>query len=91
VHTRIRHSKDKELGRVNTEIAKHWKSFQHHDGNSSSGDMADLIAYRGLIESVPEWPFTSSTYTRLFLYALLPVATWGIGFFAEELVGRLIH
>ena len=53
--------------------------------------MADLIAYKGLIESVPEWPFTSSTYTRLFLYALLPVATWGIGFFAEELVGRLLH
>lgn len=91
VHTRIRLSKDKELGRVNSEIAKQWKAFQNSDVNRSSGDMADLVAYRGLIERVPEWPFTGSTYTRLFLYALIPVATWGIGIFAEELLGRLIH
>lgn len=91
VHTRICHSKDKELGRVNTEIAKQWKSYPNRDGNKCSGGMADLSAYRGLVESVPEWPFTSSTYTRLFLYAMLPVATWGVGIFAEELAGRLLQ
>ena len=52
--------------------------------------MADLVAYRDMIQSVSEWPFTLSTYTRLALYALLPVATWGIGLVAEEVLERVI-
>jgi len=91
VHIRIRRSKDKEIGRINTEIGKQWRSFQNQDTERCSGDMADLIAYRGLVEGVPEWPFTGSTYTRLVLYAMLPIVTWGIGLIAEELVGRVLH
>ena len=49
--------------------------------------MADLVAYRGLIEDVPEWPFTS-TYTRFILYMLIPVAFWVLGVVAEEIVGH---
>ncbi len=50
--------------------------------------MADLVAYRGLIEDVPEWPSTTSTYTRFILYMLIPVAFWVLGVVAEEIVGR---
>jgi hypothetical protein len=53
--------------------------------------MADLVAYRGMIESVPEWPFTLSTYTRVALYALLPIISWGIGLVAEEFLSRFFY
>ena len=91
VHIRIRHSKEKELALVNTKISKQWSSFLSKDSDRRSGDLADLLAYRSLVEGVPEWPFTGSTYARLFLYALLPAVTWGIGLIAEEVVGSFIH
>jgi hypothetical protein len=52
--------------------------------------MADIVAYRALVEDVPEWPFTTSTYARIFLYALIPLASWSIGIVAEEIVGRAL-
>jgi hypothetical protein len=52
--------------------------------------MADLVAYRSLVESVPEGPFTTSTYTRLILYALIPLVSWSIGIVAEGIVGRAL-
>ena len=90
VHKRIVQSKDTELSWVNVKIMKQRKSLQSQDFSPGHGGMADLVAYRGLVENVSEWPFTTSTYTRILLYALLPVLTWGVGLFAEELVGRAL-
>jgi hypothetical protein len=91
VHKRIRQSKEDKLRWANGEISKQRSSFQNSDTSRWSGKMADLVAYRGLVESVPEWPFTISTYTRLILYTLLPLVTWGIGLVAEEFLGRVFH
>ena len=90
VHKRICQAKEQELGWVNGQISKQRSSFQNPGTDRQSGKMADLVAYRSLVENVPEWPFTSSTYTRLVLYALLPVLSWGVGLIAEELVGRAL-
>ena len=90
VHQRIRQAKDAELGWVNGEISSLRNQIRSKDFEAQSGDLADLVAYRGLIDSVHEWPFTTSTFTRLFLYALIPVASWGIGIVAEEIVGRML-
>jgi hypothetical protein len=90
VHKRIRQSKEAELSRVNREISKQRSAFQNADAGRWSGKMADLVAYRSLVESVPEWPFTTSTYTRLILYALIPVVSWSIGIVAEGIVGRAL-
>jgi hypothetical protein len=90
VHQRICQSKETELGWVNGEISKQWSAFQNSDAGRQSGDMADLVAYRSLVESVPEWPFTISTYTRLILYALIPLVSWGFGIIAEEIVSRTL-
>ena len=51
--------------------------------------MSDPVAYRSMVESVHEWPFTLSTYTRVALYLLLPVVTWGVGLVAEEILGNV--
>ena len=90
VHQRIRQAKDADLGWVNGEISSLRNQIKSKDSGAQSGDLADLVAYRGLIDSVHEWPFTTSTFTRLFLYALIPVASWGIGIVAEEIVGRIL-
>ena len=90
VHKKIRQSKEAELSRVNREISKQRSAFQNPDTGRWSGKMADLVAYRSLVESVPEWPFTTSTYTRLILYALIPVVSWSIGIVAEGIVGRAL-
>lgn len=91
VHRRIRQSKEQALGWVNAELAAEQAAFLAPMAGQESGRMADLLAYRGMIESVHEWPFTLSTYTRVALYLLLPVVTWGIGLAAEEILSRVFH
>ncbi len=90
VHKRIRESKEAELDQINAAISARRSVFQDPEAGQPSGEMADLIAYRGLIENVPEWPFTSSTFFRLILYMLIPVASWGFGVIAEEVVSRTL-
>jgi hypothetical protein len=90
VHKRIRHSKDAELRRINGAISTQRSALENPDVSRRIGEMADLVAYRGVIQDVPEWPFTSSTYVRLILYMLIPVAFWVLGVVAEEVVGRAL-
>lgn len=90
VHRRICQSKEEALGWANGQIAEQQISFQGTQAGLQSGRMADLIAYRGMVQDVPEWPFTLSTYTRVALYVLLPVAVWGFGIVAEEIVARVL-
>lgn len=91
VHQRILQSKKQALDWVNAELAGEQASFLAPQAGQESGRMADLVAYRGMIESVPEWPFTLSTYMRVALYVLIPVVTWGIGLVAEETLGSFLN
>jgi hypothetical protein len=52
--------------------------------------MADLVAYRSLIESVPEWPFNAPLLTRLLLYLAIPLASWVAGAMVERGLDRLL-
>lgn len=90
VHARIRQAKEAELSWANGEITTWRQSLQNADSNRRRGEMADLVAYRSLIESAPDWPFTTSTFTRLFLYILIPVLSWSLGILAEEIVSRAL-
>lgn len=89
VHQRIRQSKDEELRRINDAIEQHRGDFDSPGAGQRPGMMADMVAYRGLIVDVPEWPFTTSTYMRLIFYMLIPVVSWGLGIFAETILGRI--
>lgn len=90
VHERIRQAKEAELGWVNGEIEVCRHSLQGSENGQDRGRMADLVAYRNLIASTPDWPFTTSTFARLFLYMLIPVLSWGLGIIAEEIVSRAL-
>jgi len=91
VHKRICRSKKRELDWVNGEISEQQASFHNTSTGNTGGRMADLVAYRGMIEDVSEWPFTINTYSRVFLYVLLPVATWGVGLVAEQMMERIFQ
>jgi hypothetical protein len=89
VQKRVREAKQEELAWIAARISGLRTRLAEPQPDARSGELADLVAYRSLIEQVPEWPFTGSTYLRLFVYALIPVASWGVGIVAEELIGRL--
>ena len=90
VHNRIRQTKDAELQAIHRSISARRSEFLDDNAIHRNGEMADLVAYRSLIESVPEWPFTTSNYARFVLYLLIPAFSWGLGMLAEEIVGRAL-
>ncbi len=90
VHDRIVQTKDAELTTINAAISEQRASLLANASEFRRGEMADLVAYRRLVEEVPEWPFTTSNYARFVLYLMIPAASWGLGVVAEELVGRVL-
>ena len=52
--------------------------------------LADLIAYKGLVESTPTWPFDVATLRRLGLYLLIPPSSWVGGALVERAVGTFL-
>ncbi|HSJ95999.1 MAG TPA: hypothetical protein VLC53_02940 [Myxococcota bacterium] len=52
--------------------------------------LADVLAWRGFVESVPEWPFDAPTLLRLALYLAIPVGSWLGGALVERLVDALL-
>lgn len=89
VQKRVRGAKQEELAWIADQISRLRARYAEPQPGARSGELADMVAYRTLIEHVPEWPFTGSTYLRLFVYALIPLASWSVGIVAEELIGRL--
>ena len=90
VQKRVHEVKQQELDWTAGEIARLRAGLASGRPDQRSGDLADLVAYRTLIAGISEWPFTGSTYVRLTLYALIPLASWGIGAVAEAVIGRLL-
>lgn len=90
VQRRVSEAKQAELDWTAAEIARLRSELATADPDRRSGDLADIVAYRNLVAGVSEWPFTGSTYARLFVYALIPLASWGLGVVAEVVIGRLL-
>jgi hypothetical protein len=90
VQKRVREAKQRELDWTAAEISRLREGFANADPDRRSGDLADIVAYRTVVAGVSEWPFTGSTYVRLVIYALIPLASWGLGVVAEEVIGRLL-
>lgn len=90
VQRRVAEAKQAELDWAAAEITRLRDGLATADPNRRSGDLADIVAYRNLVAGVSEWPFTGTTYARLFVYALIPLASWGLGVVAEEVIGRLL-
>ena len=90
VHRRIKLAKETEIQWANREISGHTSELRSQGTAGRSGDLADLVAYRSLVENVPDWPFTGSTYARLVVYALIPIVSWSLGIAVEQFVERVL-
>jgi len=84
VHDAIAREKRLELLRVNEQIRR------TRDGHGELPSLADWIAYRGLIESVHEWPIDAPTLRRFALYLAIPLGSWLGGALVERMVDGLL-
>jgi hypothetical protein len=66
-----------------------WKAGSSQTRAEGAG-LADLLAYRSLIESVPEWPFNAPSLRRLLLYLAIPLGSWIAGAMVERGLERLL-
>ncbi len=83
----IREAKRRELAWCHDQIRHARKG-----GARSSGlSLADLVAYRGLVESVREWPLDTPTLGRFTLYLVIPPASWLGGALVERLIDALVE
>lgn len=77
LHDRLRDAKREELARVHAAIRGERGALR---GSPLDGDdaraLADLLAWRAFVESVPEWPIDASTLGRFAFYVGLPLLSW---------------
>jgi hypothetical protein len=82
----IREAKRRELAWCHDQIRR-----AREGGTKNSGlSLADLVAYRALVESVREWPLDAPTLSRFALYLVIPLASWLGGALVERLVDSLV-
>jgi hypothetical protein len=60
-------------------------------GPLAPGAVGDLVAWRGVVESVPEWPLDALTLRRFLLYLALPLGSWLGGALVERIVDFVLQ
>jgi len=91
VHAQIREAKQTELEWIHEKIRDSRSLIQEYSRNDMSGKMADQITYQRLIEDVPEWPIQSSTLLRVFVFLLIPLASWIGSLLIEGVLDHLLR
>jgi hypothetical protein len=93
VHLRIRAAKLDELDRVNRAILGDAEALQESAlaKREAMPSLADLVAYRSLVDAAREWPFDASTVRRFGLYMLIPLGSWLGGALVERLIDGLLE
>ncbi len=91
IRSKVRLEKRKELASCNEMIRRERDAFGASDGAGKRlSGMADLVAYKGLIESVHDWPFNLPLITRLALYTAIPLGSWIAGAMVERLINTML-
>ena len=91
-HQRIRAVKQAELERVNAAIRRESASRLEavEAWQAEDSRLADLIVYRGLIESRHTWPIDVSTLLRFGLYVVVGLSSWLGAAFVERMLGQAL-
>lgn len=90
LHDAVVAAKRQELSWCNAAIREARRALV--DGHASAGPrgLADLVAYRGVVESVREWPLDAPALRRFALYCVIPLASRLGGAGVERLVDALL-
>jgi hypothetical protein len=86
IHRRIDEMKRSELRRVDAAIRGETAALTESAiaPRARTATLADLVAYRGYVDAVHEWPFDTSTWVRFGLYLAIPLGSWLGGAFVER-------
>jgi hypothetical protein len=92
VHERMRRAKQEELARVHDAIRGDAAALAESAiaRRAASAGLADLVAYRGLVEAAPEWPLPPALRARFALYLALPLGSWIGGALAQRALDALL-
>jgi hypothetical protein len=92
VHRRIQADKRAELDCVQAAIRgdRAGLSETRIAGQAEALSLADLLAYEARVSGVREWPFDASTFVRLSLYLMIPLASWAGGALVERFIDSLL-
>jgi len=92
IRERIREAKREALDDCRERIRRTRDAWKESAGGATGEEtgMADLLAYRSLIENVPEWPFNAPLLARLLLYLAIPLGSWVAGAMVERGLARLL-
>ncbi len=93
VHLQIRAAKLEELERVNRAIRGDAEALRGSAlaKREATPSLADLVAYRNLVDSAREWPFDASTFRRFGLYLMIPLGSWMGGALVERLMEAVLE
>jgi hypothetical protein len=93
IRRRVRSTKQGELTQLAAAIAGDEAALSKTRIANRRGEpsLADLIAYRGLVDSAREWPYDAPTISRFALYLLIPLASWVAAAFVERAVDALLR
>ena len=99
VRQRVHEAKEAELAWAREAIARERRLLRDAAGPSrpgaaadavSGGRLADLLAYRSLVEQVSELPFDNPALRRVALYLLIPVGSWVASTLGQHVVERYL-
>jgi hypothetical protein len=88
---RLRAAKREELRRVDAAIRGEPDALRGSTiGHREPPSLADLLAWRHFVESVPEWPIDTGTLGRSAFFVGLPLLSWVGGALVERAVDLAI-
>lgn len=82
IRKKIRVAKNLELEWCRQSLGSSRDALKSGAGEKLS--VADILAYRTMIETMRNWPFDSPTLMRFTLYLLIPLGSWLGGAFVER-------
>lgn len=82
IRKKIRTAKKKELDWCNEELKLARDELR--SGNDKRRSLAELVAYKAVIDNIKNWPFDNPTVVRFSLYLLIPVGSWLGGTIVER-------
>ncbi len=83
-------AKRRELDWCNEALRRARRALADQEPSAEGRSLADLVAYRNLVESVREWPLDAPALRRFGLYLVIPLASWLGGALVERAVDALI-
>jgi hypothetical protein len=82
IREKIRVAKEQELDWCRQSLRAARDALK--SGNGEPQSIAEITAYRAVIENVRNWPFDNPTLVRFSLYLLIPLGSWLGGAFVER-------